>query len=116
MSNSKIVVLTRHSLYTAGVVKRLEQSAEHLELVTVDIEAEDAIEEIESQQPNAVIVDSGFDAELDCCSLDQILERFPSITVIWLDPGKDGFQVVTSEQRSATEVNELISALEGLND
>jgi DNA-binding NarL/FixJ family response regulator len=111
MAKPKVVVLSSRSLYTEGVLSRLKEHEEQVELRVVDAREEDVLDQIVSYSPWAVILDIS-DAEASRhCSMSQLLEELPSLTIIRLDKQRQGFQVVTSEQHTAEEVDDLLEVV-----
>jgi hypothetical protein len=111
MAGPKVIVLSSRSLYAEGVLSRLREQAEQVDLQVVDSREADALAQIISCVPAAVIVDTS-DAEASHhLSLTRLLEELPSLKIIRLDPQRQGFQVVTSEQHQAEEVHDLIDII-----
>jgi hypothetical protein len=111
MSLSRVVVLSSHSLYAEGVLSRLKAHSNALELHVVDADQMDSMDQIIAIQPAAVIVDAS-DKDVNAhCPLGRLLKDLPDVRIIRLDPINKGFQLVTSEQREAEEVQELLTVL-----
>lgn len=111
MSLSRVVVLSSHSLYAEGVLSRLKAHSNTLELHVVDADRSDAMDQIVAIQPTAVIVDAS-DKDVNAhCPLGRLLRDLPGVRIIRLDPINNGFQLVTSEQHEAEEVQELLTIL-----
>ena len=113
MAKLKVVALTSHSLYSAGVINRLEQYGDQLDLVKIDVEHDDVMEVVENHHPHAVIIDTNFEDEVAHCPLEEFVRRVPKVKVILLDPERQGFEILTSEQHSASAVGELIEVITG---
>jgi DNA-binding NarL/FixJ family response regulator len=111
MAKPKVVVLSSRSLYTEGVLSRLKEHEEQVELRVVDAREEDALDQIVSYSPWAVILDHSDEEANRHCSLSQLLEELPSLTIVRLDTQRQGFQVVTSEQHTAKEVDDLLEVV-----
>jgi DNA-binding NarL/FixJ family response regulator len=111
MSLSRVVVLSSHSLYTEGVLSRLKAHSNALELHVVDADQTDALDQIIAIQPTAVIVDASDKNVNAHCPLGRLLRDLPDVRIIRLDPINKGFQLVTSEQHEAEEVQELLTIL-----
>jgi DNA-binding NarL/FixJ family response regulator len=111
MERTRVVVLSSRSLYAEGVISRLRQHEDHLELIVVDSHQTDAMEKIKLAQPTAVILDASDQEANNHCPLEQLLQSMPAVKVIRLDPSQDGFQVLTSERHTTGELGDLISIL-----
>ncbi len=111
MPLSRVVVISSHSLYTEGVLSRLKAHSSALELHVVDADQTDALDQIIAIQPTAVIVDASDKNVNAHCPLGRLLRDLPDVRIIRLDPINNGFQLVTSEQHEAEEVQELLTIL-----
>ena len=111
MARLKVIVLSSRSLYAEGVLSRLKEHEDQVELRVVDARAEDALDQIVSYAPWAVILDVGDSEASHHCSLAHLLEEIPSLKIVRLDPHRQGFQVVTSQQHPAEEVDDLLEVI-----
>lgn len=111
MPLSRAVILSSQSLYTEGVLSRLKQYRDELDLHVVDAKSEDALAQIVKLDPSAVIIDSTDEIAASGCPLGDLLNELPSLRIIRLDPGEQGFQLVTSEKREAKEVHDLVEVI-----
>ena len=116
MLKVRVVVLSSHSLYVEGVLARLMAFENTLDLHVVDADHTDALDQIIALQPTAVIVDASDKDTNDNCPLGKLLRDLPYVRIIRLDPINKGFQLVTSEQREADEVQELLAILKPGNE
>ncbi len=111
MPKVRVVVLSSHSLYGEGVLARLKAYQNALELHVVDADQTDALDQIIAIQPAAVIVDASDKDTNANCPLGRLLRDLPDVRIIRLDLIKKGFQLVTSEQHEAKEVQDLLAIL-----
>jgi len=110
-SLKSIVILSARSLFADGVASQLRQAAQDLELTVLDPKQPEAIDQIVDAQPSVIIMDGG-DSELArLCPLSNLVSMLPTVKIIWLKPQQDVVQLVTSEQRIATQVNDLIEMI-----
>ncbi len=106
-----IVILSARSLFADGVASQLQQAAHDLELRVLDPNLPEAIKRIVDAQPSVIIMDGG-DSELSrLCPLRDLVSVLPKVRIIWLKPQQDVVQLVTSEQRIATQVSDLIEMI-----
>ncbi len=113
MTKPTVVVLTSHTLYAEGVTSRLQARADSLDLNVIDARNSTAMEQIIALEPQAVIVDiSDAEASLNC-PINQLLASLPKLKIIRLDPEQSGFQLVTSAQHVAHEVEDLLEVISG---
>jgi DNA-binding NarL/FixJ family response regulator len=111
MPVDRVVILSSQSLYTEGVLSRLKEYQDELDLQVVDAKAEEALTQIVKLDPSAVIIDTTDKVAATGCPLGELLDRLPSLRIIRLNPGQQGFQLVTSETREAKEVHDLIAVI-----
>jgi hypothetical protein len=111
MPKVRVVVLSSHSLYGEGVIARFRAHENALELHVVEANHTDALDQIVAIQPTAVIVDASDKETNENCPLGTLLRDLPDVRIIRLDPINKGFQLVTSEQHEAEEVQELLAIL-----
>ena len=109
-----VVILSGHSLFVDGVASRLRQHLQQLELEIVDARQPDAMAQIAAIQPSAVIVDATDPEITQLCLLSRLLLALPGLKVICLDPQREQVQVLTSEQRPAGKVRDLIEVIEAI--
>ncbi len=107
----RIVVLSGHSLFAEGVASRLRQYLQKIELEIVDPGQPDAMAQIAEAQPTIVLLDVTDPETTRFCPLSKLLLLFPELKVIRLDPQHEQIQVVTSEQRPAVKVRDLIEVI-----
>ena len=106
-----IVILSSHQLFAEGVASRIREYLQNVELEIVDPRQPDAMAQITAAQPTAVLLDDSDPEVSRHLSLSQLLRALPRCKVIRLDPQQDQIQVVTSEQRPAVQVSDLIEAI-----
>ena len=111
MPKVRVVVLSSHSLYGEGILTCLKAYQNALELLVIDAEHTDALDQIIAIQPSAVILDAGDHDVAVQCPLGRLLWELPDVRIIHLDTINKGFQLVTSEQHEAEEVQELLAIL-----
>jgi DNA-binding NarL/FixJ family response regulator len=112
VTRPRVVILSGRSLFTEGIASRLRQDEARVEVVTVDSRQPNALAGVIAAQPTAVIFDATDPESTQHCSLDTLLEALPGLKVLRLDPQQQQVQVVTSEQRKASEVSDLIAVIE----
>jgi DNA-binding NarL/FixJ family response regulator len=109
-----IVILSGRSLFAEGVASRLRQHPQRVKVEVLDAHQPDAVNQIASAQPSAVILDTA-DTELtQLCLLARLQLALPGLKVICLNTNQSRIQVVTSEQLPAAEVNDLLDVIERL--
>jgi hypothetical protein len=112
----RIVILSARSLFADGIASKLRQVEHDLEMNVMDPRQPGALERIVSAQPSVIIMD-GTDSELaEHVPLGQLVASLPTVRVIWLNPQQELVQLVTSEQRIATDVSDLIEMINQHSD
>jgi DNA-binding NarL/FixJ family response regulator len=107
-----VVILSAQPLFAEGVANRLRQYLQHTELEIVDPREPDAMTQIVTIQPAIMLLDVTDSEATRFCSLSKIWLSLPALKIIRLDPQHGQIQVVTSEQRPAVEVRDLIEVIE----
>ncbi len=108
---SRVAILSSQTLFTEGVVARLRQQLDAQALIVVDAQREDALAQVIAAHPAAVIVDASDPTAEHVCELGRLLEALPMVTVVRLNPQHDQVQVVTSAQRTMSQVQDLIDVI-----
>ncbi len=94
-----------------GVASRLRQDEARLEVVTMDAHEPHVLAQVIAARPAAVILDATDPHIAQSCTLSTLLQALPSLKVIRLDPQRKQVQIVTSEQRPADEVRDLLEII-----
>ena len=109
---TSVVILSGHSLFAEGVATRLGKQTDRVKLHVVDSSQDNALEQVTSVQPTAVILDATDPDATRNFPLSRLFQALPAVRVIRLDPEKNQIQVVTSEQRQAADIAELIDVIQ----
>lgn len=107
----RVAVLSSQSIFAEGVVASLRQQLGEQSLFIVDARQADPLQQVLAMRPNGVILDATDALIAEQCPLDGLLDALPSLTVIRLDPQKDRFQVVMSEQHCGGQLSDLIDVI-----
>ena len=106
-----VVILSGQLLFAEGVASRILEYLQNVELEIVDPRQPDAMAQIVNARPTVVLLDDSDHEVTRLFSLSKLLRSFPGLKVIRLDLQQGQIQVVTSEQRPAVEVRDLIEAI-----
>ena len=93
------------------VLSRLKEYRDELELHVVDAKSEDALAQIVRLEPSAVIIDTTDEIAATGCPMGDLLNELPTLRIIRLNPGEQGFQLVTSEKHEAKEVHDIVTVI-----
>ncbi len=111
MAVARVVILSSKSLFAEGVASLLREQLDQIELEVISPRESDVFDQINSTAPTALILDTT-DLEVDqYCPLTTLLEKLPTVKIVRLDPRFEKIQVVTSEQKLAGEVSDLIDVI-----
>jgi len=111
MGLTRVAVLSTRSLFAEGIASQLRRHLDTIDLRSVDCQQRDAMAQIAAFQPAVVIVDAS-DPDIDArCPLSDLLQTFPSLKVIRVDPQDQQVQVLTSERRTAGTVDDLVGLI-----
>lgn len=111
MAVARVVILSSKSLFAEGVASLLREQLDQIELEVISPRESDVFDQINSVAPTALILDTT-DLEVDqFCPLTTLLAMVPDVKIIRLDPRFEKIQVVTSEQKLAGEVSDLIDMI-----
>jgi hypothetical protein len=109
---TSVVVLSGRSLFAEGVAARLRQHADRIDLVVVETDQKDVLGKIVAVAPETVILDATDAEAARLCSLTRLFGALPAVRVVRLDPERDQIQLVTSEERVASDVTDLIDVIQ----
>ena len=112
MERTSVVILSGHTLFTEGVAARLRKNEDRLDLHMVDADRGDALQQVVSARPSAVILDADDPQVTRHCSISELFQALPNVRVVRLDPERDQIQLLTSEQRLAADIADLISVIQ----
>jgi DNA-binding NarL/FixJ family response regulator len=99
-------------LFTEGVAARLRRHEDWLDLHMVDADRGDALQQVVSARPATVILDADDPQVSRHCSLSELFQALPQVRVVRLDPEANRIQLLTSEQRQAVDIADLIDVIQ----
>ena len=112
MMEIRVVILSSQQLSAGAIANRLRQYLQRAELEVVDPRQTNAMAQIVASRPSVVVLDVTDCEVAGLCSLTDLLFSFSKIKVIHLDQQQGHVQVITSEQRPAVEVRDLVQIIE----
>ena len=110
MSES-VIVISNQNIFAEGVVSRLRQHSLSNEIHFVDWEDSDYIQQVVDLNPSVIMVDSAEDEDPKWCLLSELLNTFPSITIVRLKLQEKDVQVITSSSEVVVSVQDLIELI-----
>jgi DNA polymerase/3'-5' exonuclease PolX len=108
---SKIAILTAHSLLADGLISRLHDYPEAAELKVFNGQEPDVLNQLIAFKPQVLILEEEETQSSNTVSLKQILAILPTLLVIYLHLGRPEVQVIQSEQCPAPGVKELLEII-----
>lgn len=109
--DARIAILTAHSLFADGLISRLRDSQEAVELKVFDRKNPDVLQGIAAFKPLALILEEREMEQSENCSFKQILALLPNLLIICLRLGSPEIQVIQSESCPANGVGELLNII-----
>jgi hypothetical protein len=112
MQQTQVVILSAQSLFIEGVVNRLKQYPQRIDLTVLNPSKDkDYLGHIIKIQPSTLILDSFPEDIHKVEPLPFLLKAIPNLRVICLDIKKNYIQVVNSSTRSVERVGELLEII-----
>jgi hypothetical protein len=111
----RVVVLTDYSLLAQGLVSRLRQSSQSLEMVVLDFCQPDLLEELVRQQPQVVIYGSQNVEMSNHCPLGRLFDLLPNLMVIEVNLEKSNIQLIRGGEYKSAGFPELVNILEDVS-
>jgi hypothetical protein len=116
MTHSRIAILTGHSLLADGIISRLNEYPDAIDLQIFDKNKPNMLADIKKFQPVVVILEEYGSHDLESYSLKQILNISPSLVIIYLRHGQSKVQILQSGQVPANRVRELLDIIQQSKD
>jgi DNA-binding NarL/FixJ family response regulator len=109
--DSRIIILSRHSIFIEGVATRLRQMSNRVVVDFIDPDQDDYIEQITAKNPGAILLDEMDSKNTQCCLLCELLLAVPNITIVRLTIDQADVQIFTSQRRCLPDIQNLIDVL-----
>jgi len=109
---TRAVILSNRTLLLEGVLTRLHQFQDRVELHLVDLQQPNPLAQITTVQPAAIIMDDKDPVVAQAVPLDRLFQALPTVKVIRLDAHCPQTQVIRSEEFWVTEVRDLLELIE----
>lgn len=111
MAQTKVVVLSGHSLFADGTASRLEQYSGDLETVILDPAQPDIVKQLLEFKPAVAFIDPKDPHLCETASLAVIFQALPDLRVVMLDSQSADIQILSSRSFAADAVRDLVEAL-----
>ena len=107
----RVIVLSGQSLFAEGIAARLSAQLGQ-QLVTINVREPAALQRVIQANPVAVILDATDGDVARACPLSGLLDALPGLKIIRLNSENDQIQVVSSQQRQAWQMQDLVKFIE----
>ncbi len=108
----RVVILSNQTLLVEGVITRLKQYRDRVELHSVDFRHPNLLAHITELQPAAIILDDKDPLVVQVAPLDKLIRALPTIKVIRLNTRSFQAQVIQSDRYCVAEVCDLLELIE----
>ena len=109
--SENIVILSSRRLFAEGLAWLLNQYLDAPNVTFVDPRDPDPLGAIELVHPSTVILDSTDGSVSSICPMQDLLQKYPDVQVIRLDPDRQQAVVVTSHAYPAQAVRDLAAII-----
>ena len=109
--SERVIIFSSHNIYTEGVVSSLRESSFNGEIQFIDTDENNYIQKVAELEPSVFIIDSAESDDTQCCLLCELLNAFPTVTIIQLKVHTKDVQVITSSQHVLNNVQDLIDLI-----
>lgn len=109
---TRVVILSAHSLFVEGVASRLRQYPQRVDVQFVDPQQPDYIAQLKKIRPAAIVVHAADTDTNQNRLLCDLLMALSNVTIIRLEAQDKETQIVTSTQQTITEVRDIIAIAE----
>jgi hypothetical protein len=113
--DARIAMMTNHSLFSDGLISRLREYPEQLELQVFDPSKPDVISNIVEFRPLVIILEETEEQQLDISSFKYMLTILPNLLIIYIYLNQPDILIIQSERHLATGVGELINIIRQTN-
>jgi hypothetical protein len=109
--DAKIAMMTNHSLFAEGVISRLREYPEQLDLQVFDLSQPDVISHVIEFKPLVVILEENEEQHFNISSFKHIFAMLPNLLIIYLYLDQPDILIIQSERHSANGVGELMDII-----
>jgi hypothetical protein len=113
--DTRIAMMTNHSLFSDGLVSCLREYQEQLELQVFDPSQPDVISDIVKFHPLVIILEENEEQQLNISSIKQMSAILPNLLIIYLYLNQPDILIIQSERHPANGVGELMDIIRQTN-
>jgi hypothetical protein len=113
--NARIAMMTNHSLFAEGLISRLREYPEQLDLRIFDLLQPDVVSHIVDFKPLVIILEENEAQQFNIGTFKQMLAILPNLLIIYLYLNQPDILIIQSERYLANGVGELVDIIRQTN-
>jgi hypothetical protein len=113
--DARIAMMTNHSLFAEGLISRMREYPEQLDLRVFDFLQPDVVSHIVEFKPLAIILEENEKQQLNVSSFAHLLALLPNLLIVYLYLNKPDILIIQSERHPANGVGELMDIIRQSN-
>jgi hypothetical protein len=113
--NARIAMMTNHSLFAEGLISRLREYPEQLELQIFDLLQPDVVSHVVDFKPLVIILEENEEQQFNISTFKNMLAILPNLLIIYLYLNQPDILVIKSEHYLANGVGELVDIIRQTN-
>lgn len=113
--NARIAMMTNHSLFAEGLISRLREYPEQLDLRIFDHLQPDVVSHLVDFKPLVIILEENEEQQFNVGTFKQMLAILPNLLIIYLYVNQPDVLIIQSERYLANGVGELVDIIRQTN-
>jgi hypothetical protein len=113
--NARIAMMTNHSLFAEGLISRLREYPEQLDLRIFDHLQPDVVSHLVDFKPLVIILEENEEQQFNIGTFKQMLAILPNLLIIYLYLNQPDILIIQSERYLASGVGELVDIIRQTN-
>jgi hypothetical protein len=113
--NARIAMMTNHSLFAEGLISRLREYPEQLELQIFDLLQPDVVSHVVEFKPLVIILEENEEQQFNIGTFKKMLAILPNLLIIYLYLNQPDILIIQSEHYFANGVGELVDIIRQTN-
>jgi|OpeIllAssembly_1097287.scaffolds.fasta_scaffold202445_2 hypothetical protein len=114
--NARIAMMTNHSLFAEGLISRLREYPEQLDLQIFDLLQPDVVSHVVDFKPLVIILEENEDQQFNISSFKEMLAILPNLLIIYLYLNQPDILIIQGEHYLANGVGELVDIIRRTNN
>jgi hypothetical protein len=113
--NARIAMMTNHSLFAEGLISRLREYPEQLDLQIFDLLQPDVVSHVVEFKPLVIILEENEEQQFNIGTFKKMLAILPNLLIIYLYLNQPDILIIQSEHYLASGVGELVDIIRQTN-